>query len=125
MRERYLIIMAIAAYSILEVWTIVPSGRLIKPFPFSGQEIYFQTYVWFACLKVALMVFCYILTQYAGSEYFKLFVVLFWSAVAEFIEYFLNYNEPWFRVMMIPVDVTTIRYTASLLMAYKIWKKNL
>lgn len=121
MKERGLILLVIAAYAILEIWTLIPDGKYISPFPFSDVELNVQTYVWMACIKISFMLFAYVLFQYSHL-YEQFFTVLFYFALFELIEYFLNYNEPWFRVYRVPVDVTSIRYTVLLFMAYRIWR---
>jgi len=122
MREKYLLLSIIAAYAILELWQLLPSDVVLHPFLFSNQEIMLQTYVWFACLKLAFMIIAFVLYQYS-ERYWRFFGTLFYFALAEFIEYFVNYNEPWFRILSIPVDVTSIRYTVLLIMLYNIWNK--
>lgn len=121
MKERGLILLVIAAYAILEIWTLIPDGKYISPFPFSDVTLNVQTYVWMACVKISFMLFAYVLYQYSHF-YEQFFTVLFYFALFELMEFFLNYNEPWFRFYGVPVDVTSIRYTVLLFMAYRIWR---
>lgn len=123
MKEKYLILFIILAYASLEMWTLLPSAVYVEPFPFSDVKLNFQTYIWMATIKVVFMIFCYVILQYSTWQFNSFFNIVFWFALAEVVEYFLNYNEPWFKILSIPVDVTSIRYTVLIYMAFRLWKQ--
>lgn len=123
MRERWYVIAVIFAYALIELWTLIPNDQFIKPFPLSTVELNLQTYIWMACLKSSFIILAFILCQYCTDSSFEFFVLVFWFAVAEVLEYFICYNEPWFRIFRVPVDITTIRYTVLSITAFKIWRQ--
>lgn len=115
MSERYLIGIVAAAFLVREVWTLIEWQQgIFYPFPFSDQGISRASYVWIACTNIFLMCLLFALSAYSNKAH-TFFVVLFWVQVAEFAEYFLNYNEPWFKLNQIPVNVTTLRYVIMLI----------
>lgn len=124
MNERYLICFIVAAFVIRELWTIRDwQPGLISPFPFSNQEISRASYIWIACVNIFLLLIFFVLQQYSDKAHL-FFTLLFWLQVAEFIEYFLNYNEPWVKFNNIPINVTTFRYLVLLISGLytMIWK---
>jgi len=108
--ERILIGIVFIAFVVKELWTLKewPSG-LGRPFPFSDQEITKPTYIWMICGNIFLIMLFFAM-QHSTDKAYVFFTVVFWLQVAELIEFLLNYNEPWFRVHAIPVNVTTLRY---------------
>lgn len=124
MNEKYLVGLIVAAFVVKEIWTIRDwQPGTISPFLFSDQEISRASFIWIASVNVFLILIFFVLQEYSDNA--KLFfTLLFWVQVAEFIEYFLNYNQPWFKFNSIPVNVTTLRYVVLLISGIYtvIWK---
>src|SRR5690606_12719187 len=60
MAERNAIILILAALGIREAWTLLPNVEYtFDPFPFYDLELSIQTYVYFLCHYVSMMVFAY------------------------------------------------------------------
>lgn len=126
MDRRVLIVLVFLTYLIHEAWTLLPyGGELLTPFPFSAQQITFQSYIFGACNYAIWLILMIVIYQlFVGYEDVMKWFVIF--QVIEFFEYFLTYNEPVFRIEnpIIPVgiNITTIKIVAMFfLVLRKIW----
>lgn len=109
--ERILMILIFASFFLRELWTLFPeNNNLIKPFPFSQQEIVFRTYIWMMCGYVMPCLFGFVLSEYSSPKAQLFFDAFFVLAILEFVEYLLNYNQYWFKIQGIGVNITNIRY---------------
>lgn len=121
--SKFLICLMFSTYLIRELWTRF-EPELIRPFPFSSVELNRQTYIWMGSVYAIQVLLCYIFQSMADGN--KLFWhVVFLLAFAEFIEYFLIYNEHWFKVWSVNVNITNLRYVILFPIVIKeLWKTS-
>lgn len=110
--ERFILILITATFFVKEMWTIVPNyegDQFINPFPLApDQAISYHSYLWIPCIHIVFMMIYAAMT--AMAQRIKLFFhVAFCIQFAEFIEYFANFNKPWFSCG-VHVNVTNLRY---------------
>lgn len=107
--ERLGVVLVFLANCVVLLWTVLPDQGLIKPFPLSGQEIYFQTYIWIATIYANFLILTLVIHRYADKarEFFNAVFIL---QALQFIEYFINYNEAWTHIHDIPVNIGTLRF---------------
>ena len=113
-----------------ELWTVINLLQLrklviIQPFPFSSEQITRERYIFDACGYLIFAILTGVIDYWAtwGKFYFR---VLFIFAVAEFFEYFLIYNEPWFMIevrdfMPIAFHITNIRFVVMFVLLLKLY----
>lgn len=107
-REVVLMLLVFAAYLIRELWTLLPfSEEMLHPFLFSNQAVSLQSYLWIAGTYSFQMAIFYCLQSFSRTIFFQ---IAFWLTVLEFVEYFINYNEPWFHFAGINFNITNFRY---------------
>lgn len=123
---RLLMLLIFSTFLLRELWTLSQkSDEFITPFPFSNQPIKYQTYVWMMCGYGVQMILYFVFMQMSGRRTHLFFSVLFILATIETFEFILNYNEYWFKISGIGVNITTIRYVIlSSIILFKIltWK---
>ena len=115
--------MVMLAFVLREAWRFLPdSEELIRPFPFSNQEIYPQTYVWIGFIYVMFLIFARVLFLYANRA--KEFMnAVFVIQACELAEYFANYNQPWGTLIGLNVNLTTIRFPFLLYYSIRTFSK--
>ena len=110
MAERNAIILILAALGIREAWTLLPNVEYtFDPFPFYDLELSIQTYVYFLCHYVSMMVFAYTFMMIIIS-FRPVLAAWFWLQVVEFFDYMLSYNTPWFYILGVGVGITIIKF---------------
>jgi hypothetical protein len=110
MAERNCIILILAALAIREAWTLIPfSAHTFDPFPFYDIELNIQTYVYFLCHYVSMMVFAYAFTTLLIS-FRPILTTWFWLQAVEFIDYLLTYNSPWFYIFTLGIGITVTKF---------------
>lgn len=111
MRPKVIMVLFFATYFIRELWTLFPySPETLQPFLLSDQEITLQSYIWIACIHLVSIVVAFILYQMSTEYAAGFFQLVFILQSAEFVEYFINYNEAWFIFSGIHINVTNLRY---------------
>lgn len=128
MKERRdIVVLVFLANSVVLLWTVLPDQGLIKPFPLSDQEIYFQTYIWIATIYMAFLILTWVMFQ-LSDKLRQFFNVVFILQALQFVEYFCNYNQTWFHITLydsayttlsIPVNIAMIRFPILLFFAVK------
>lgn len=106
--ERLNIVLVFLAMSVVLLWTALPDQGLIQPFPLSSQQIYFQTYIWIGTIYVSFLILAWVMYRQA-DESKSFFNAVFICQACQFIEYWINYNDPWGHIGIIPVHMATIR----------------
>lgn len=123
---RVLMLLIFSTFLLRELWTLFPkSDALIKPFLFSEQQIGYQTYVWMMCGYAIQIIIYWALIQIVTDKTHIFFNVVFALAVLEIFEFIFNYNQYWFNISGIGVNITTLRYVIlSSIILFKIvtWK---
>lgn len=110
MVERNAIILILTALGIREAWTLLPNiPQTFDPFPFYDLDLSIQTYVYFLCHYVSMMVFAYTFMMILIS-FRPVLVTWFWLQVVEFFDYMLSYNSPWFYILGVGVGITIIKF---------------
>src|SRR5689334_2223958 len=111
-REFWLMIIIFAGFLLKEAWTLNDwQPGYIYPFPFSDQKIKRPTYFWMACCDIAAVGVAFVMWKY--SKYASLFFKwVMWIQVMEIVEFMLNYNEPWMKIGVVPINVTIFRFFA-------------
>lgn len=129
MREKFLMCLTYTAYIIRELWVFIAyRHQKINPYSFSDQTIAYQTWICGGLnYGFSVIIAGIICLKNSNKLYF------FWNAVLiiagmEFIEYWLNYNDPWSHVMIfglnVAINVTNFRYAAlGAILIYELWKK--
>jgi hypothetical protein len=107
--ERSNVVIVFLASSVLLLWTVLPEGGLIKPFPLSEQEIHFQTYIWIATVYAAFLMMTWVMYRLSdkAKDFFNAVFIL---QALQFVEFFLNYNETWVKIGWYPVTIATLRF---------------
>lgn len=103
------------AYCVREVWTLFRFRReVFYPYPFAPQQYnYVQTFwaMYASYAYVAMFALsAWILSIWKPDNVKTFLLAVFILALAEMIEYWFNYNLPWFTVHDISVNITTLRY---------------
>jgi hypothetical protein len=122
MSERIIVVLIFTAIFLKELFSLMPEGKYIDPFPFYDMRITAQSYFYFACAYVGMMIIAFIFTQVLTG--FKI-VAHDWFVLqaAEFIDYLLTYNTTWFAVFGIGVGITLIKFLIlSSIITYKLCK---
>lgn len=107
--ERYDVVIVFLANSVLLLWTVLPDRGMIHPFPLSDQEIPSQTYIWIATIYAAFLLMSWVTFRLSerSREFFNAVFIL---QACQFIEYFINYNETWFKVYNVPINIAMLRF---------------
>jgi len=116
MDERILMGIVASTFVIVELWTLIHDAKdadgnpiIRHPFPFSDQGITKATYIWMVCVNGAQCLIMFVFSKLARRTKF-FYESLFVMAFLYFLEFFFNYNRPWFLIGDVPVNITTIRY---------------
>jgi hypothetical protein len=115
LKERIIIGLFCIAIVIEECWTWVSwPDKDITPFPYAvDQVIRFDSFIWILCLHMQLMVLISCLWWYA-HRLRLFFAIAFFIQLAEVIEFFFNYNNPWCTLFYgshhLHINVTNIRF---------------
>lgn len=123
MKERIILGLFCTAIVIEECWTWVNWPEVsITPFPLApAMEIRRDSYIWIICCHLQIMVLISTLLWYADRlKYF--FAIAFFIQLAEAIEFFFNYNYPWFTFYIqgthLHVNVTNLRFFILIPLAF-------
>ncbi len=125
--ERVNIILVFLVAVVVLLWYAMPDKGNIQPFPFSDHVIDAQGWIWVGGFYAALAIFASALWVGSSPQATPFFRAAFILQVCLFIEYWLNYNLPWGRVMIfglsIPVHMATLRLPILLFYAIRtLWK---
>lgn len=120
MRYRKILIIVLAAVAINRLCSLLPTGIYFDPFPLYEQSINLQSYVYFACVHVSIILIwiAFRMTEEKFRDIFSKFIILEVVALAD---YFIIYEHPWFHIGSYGVEFTDAKI---LLYAYYIirWK---
>ena len=109
MSERAIIVLIFTAIFLKELFLLMPEGKYIEPFPFYDMRITAQTYFYFACAYVGMMIIAFIFTKVLNE--FKIVAHAWFILQAlEFVDYLLTYNSTWFNLGFIPVGITLLKF---------------
>jgi hypothetical protein len=129
-KEKIVISLFCIAITIEECWTWVSwPAKIISPFPYAPeQQIRWDSMIWILCQHTQWMIgiSCF----WWLSDKMKLFfAVAFFIQLAEVIEFFFNYNNPWCTLFPgahhLHINVTNLRFFILIPLAfYKVltWK---
>ncbi len=82
-------------------------GKYFDFFLLSDQQLTVQTWLYFACEHVVIIILCYLIAQ-SQTKYYKVAIVYYWIQIIDFIDYLLTYNSVWFTVEHLPVSMNTL-----------------
>lgn len=94
-------------------------------FPASDQLLTTQTYVWFLCQRLVMIVLAFII--YNESDLYRLALLTYLLIqVLKFLDYLICYNEVWVRIWNVPFSSNTLGILVfGLAIAYEfIWKNR-
>lgn len=77
------------------------------------------------CCYLMPCLIAWVLMQYCSPQAYIFFHAFFILAVLEFVEYLLNYNQYWFTIRGVGINITMIRYvilSVILLIKFVAWK---
>lgn len=126
MIDRNAILLILVALGIREAWTLLPPiAYTFDPFPFYDLELTLQTYVYFLCHYVSMMVFAYTFMMLLIS-FRPILTTWFWLQVVEFFDYMLSYNTPWFYILGVGIGITIIKFIVlpAVAIRYLEWEKK-
>ena len=104
-------------------------GLIIQPFPFHTiliGDMYVQTYMSIVCEEhIIPMIFYYIFWKLIDHKY-KYAIVLFgYMQFVFFIEFLLNYNQPWLSIYGLGIiGMTHIFIIFKLMILFMMWKQE-
>jgi hypothetical protein len=81
----------------------------INPFPYYPISIAIETYAYFACYYLSMMIFAWAFVTIL-PQYHTILTVWFFLQGIELIDYFLTYNTPWFTVVGVGVSITLVKF---------------
>lgn len=120
MSERTIVLLIFTAIFLKELFLLMPDGKYIDPFPFYDMRITMQTYFYFACAYVGMMVISFIFTK-TLIEFKVVAHVWFVLQAAEFVDYLLTYNTTWFIFLGIGIGITLLKFIIlSSIITYKL-----
>ena len=124
MRERDAIVLIFAALVTRELWILLPDiSGTFDPFPFAEVQITWDTYIYFACFYVSMMILAYAFLHLMTS-YQTILTVWFFLQTIELIDYFLTYNTAWFHIGPLGVSITLVKFVALAFIIIYTWTKK-
>lgn len=85
----------------------IGNSTLYDFFLLSDQLLTAQTWLYFMCEHLIIIIISYLLAS-SNTKHYKVFVVYFWLQVVDFIDYLLTYNSVWFTIEHLPVSMNTV-----------------
>lgn len=92
----------------------------VKRFFFSNVQITLQTYIYFVCEKLVLIILVWIIVA-EETKYRWACKVFFWLMVIDLVDFFATYNSIWFRLAGLPVSMNIVKCTIFGLIVAKEW----
>lgn len=84
-------------------------GKYYDFFLLSDQTLTIQTWAYFLCQHVVLLLLSYLIaSEVRASSLQKIAAVYFWIQVADTVDYLLTYNSVWARIGNVPLSMNTL-----------------
>lgn len=122
MSERLIIVLIFTAIFLKELFVLMPENVFIHPFPFFYLQITVQSYVYFACSYLGMMIIAYIFSKIL-NQFASVACLWFMIQSVEFVDYLLTYNQPWFDFLGIAIGITLVKFVV--LACFILYKFNL
>jgi len=123
MDKRYLLGSITFVFILMYAYLPFPD-RIIQPFPFHGQELYWQTFADYAFMRISILILIGIITylQPKHMEYLFVFWLLWFGYL---IDYFLVFNQPFGWWHFIPLSYSLFAGLSMICLTFIQWKKKL
>ncbi len=128
MNGRNALVLIFAALVTREAWLVLRlfspflQGE-ITPFPFYPITIAIETYAYFACYYLSMMIIAWAFVIII-PQYHTILSVWFFLQGIELIDYFLTYNTPWFTVVGVGVSITLVKFIILGILMIREWTKR-
>jgi hypothetical protein len=126
--SRNAMVLIFAALLIREAWLLLrlllPNSEAeIQPFLYSTISISWESYLYFACFYVSMMLIAWAFLCVI-PEYHTILTVWFFLQGIELFDYFLTYNTPWFYIGILGVSITLIKFIILGFLILNEWTKR-
>jgi hypothetical protein len=95
----------------------------ITPFPFYPITLAIETYAYFACYYLSMMIIAWAFVLII-PQYHVILAAWFFLQGVELIDYFLTYNTPWFFIGKLGISITLIKFLILGFLMIQEWTKR-
>lgn len=127
MKQKDAIVLIFAALITRELWIFTRftafEGTVLTPYPFSDVQITFDTYLYFACFYISMLMFAWAFVILMPEQWL---ILESWFAIqiAELIDYFLTYNSPWLHIGSLGVSITLVKFVVLASLIIYSWMRQ-
>lgn len=108
--DRFNVVLVFLANSVVLLWTVLPFSGEIQPYPLSEQIIDARSYIWIGTIYAAFLILTWAMFRASDSRTHDFFHAAFILQALQFVEYWINYNETWTKILGYPVTIATLRF---------------
>lgn len=119
-----ILILILSALVLREAWILIPeSSNTFDPYPYFDAQVSRQYYFYFAFYYASNLLFVYTFYEVIKDhkEFFHLWFAL---QTVELIDYFLTYNNAWFKVGAISVGITLVKLVTLTVTILVLWYRS-